>query len=109
MTSIQYNALLKFANQESEESLSFFDKLPPEAKEAIIRMAIFSPTTAALAAGWNYLKPKHLRTTLADALKGGLAGALLGAGVPAIRYMSRKTREANDNNLKNALTSKINS
>lgn len=108
MTSIQYNALLKFASQTPEESLSFFDKLPPEAKEAIIRTAILAPTAAALGAGWSYLKPKHLRTTLADALKGGLAGALLGAGVPAIRYMSRKNTEATGN-LVNEITSKINS
>lgn len=108
MTSIQYNALLKFASQTPEESLSFFDKLPPEAKEAIIRTAIFSPTLAALGAGWNYLKPKHLRTTLHDAVRGGLVGALFGAGVPAFRYMSRKNTESEDN-VKNLLTKAINS
>lgn len=84
-----YNTLLKFASQAPEESLSFFDKIPPEAKEAIIRTAILAPTAAAIGAGWNYLKPRHLRTTLHDAVKGGLAGALLGAG-PALKYFTRK-------------------
>ena len=72
MTSIQYNALLKFANQEPEESLSFFDKLKSEVNEVIKRPSIIAPTLTTPGGVWNYLlRPNRRRTPSKNAVRGG--------------------------------------